>query len=77
SRHVWALVYTYSTFCASMNSTQCVESINGVLKAEIGARTMLIKLVESIKKQIENKAKHQHESEYQNQLLSVGLPTIH
>ena len=29
SRHAWALVYTCTTFCASMNSTQRVESING------------------------------------------------
>ncbi|CAG8829791.1 4329_t:CDS:2, partial [Racocetra persica] len=70
SRHVWALVYIYSTFCAGMNSTQRVKSINGVLKAEIGARTTLIKLVESIEKQIENEAKCQRESEYRNQLLS-------
>ncbi|CAG8541044.1 17350_t:CDS:1, partial [Racocetra fulgida] len=53
-----------------MNSTR-IKSINGVLKAEIGARTMLIKLVKNVEKQIENEAKHQRESEYRNQLLSV------
>ncbi|CAG8557620.1 3616_t:CDS:2, partial [Racocetra persica] len=60
-----------------MNSTQRVESINGVLKAEISARTTLIKLVENVEKQIENEAKHQCESKYQNQLPSVGLSMIH
>ncbi|CAG8682433.1 22818_t:CDS:2, partial [Racocetra persica] len=38
---------------------------------------MLTKLVEGIEKQIENEAKCQRESEYRNQLPSVGLPTIH
>ncbi|CAG8733185.1 32057_t:CDS:2, partial [Racocetra persica] len=32
---------------------------------------------ESIEKWIENEAKRQYESEYRNQLPSVGLPTIH
>ncbi|CAG8785062.1 25972_t:CDS:2, partial [Gigaspora rosea] len=55
SRHAWALVYTCTTFCAGMNSTQHVESINGILKAKVGAQTTLTKLVESIEKRIKMK----------------------
>ncbi|CAG8542881.1 5408_t:CDS:2, partial [Racocetra persica] len=71
-----AKIYVFTTFCAGMQSTQRVESLNGIIKGEVGAKMTLLNLGKSIQTKLEREAQHQRLSEYKNALPTRGLPTI-
>ncbi|CAG8775574.1 43256_t:CDS:2, partial [Gigaspora margarita] len=53
---LWAIIYVFANFCARMQSTQWVESTNGLIKAEVGAKTTLHNLGKAIQMKLEYEA---------------------
>ncbi|CAG8836067.1 7770_t:CDS:2, partial [Racocetra persica] len=79
SRQSWAKIYVLTTFCARMQSTQQVESTNGLIKAEVGAKTTLLNLGKAIQIKLECEAQHQQLSDIKIHYLleDFQLPNAH
>ncbi|CAG8737050.1 226_t:CDS:2, partial [Cetraspora pellucida] len=72
----WALCYTHRSFNSGIQSTQCVETYNSLIKRSIKTSTMLYDL--DIKIQLQLDKEEQFEQKEQlNQNLTVGLSNVH
>ncbi|CAG8719593.1 14096_t:CDS:1, partial [Racocetra persica] len=50
--HSWAIYYIQTCFTAGIQSTQRIESINGIIKKEVSHSTMLLHLVDIIQNRL-------------------------
>ncbi|GBC01173.1 hypothetical protein RclHR1_40990001 [Rhizophagus clarus] len=77
SHNSWAKYSIAKIFTAGVESTQCVESINGVLKKHLDRSTLLKELVKVIENELEKKSQYIRIKDYYGSNLSVGLPSTY
>ncbi|CAG8790622.1 12157_t:CDS:2, partial [Racocetra fulgida] len=56
-REAWALCFTHRAFNASVQSTQRVESYNGIIKTQVNGLSSLLELENSIKRLLERESR--------------------
>ena len=77
TRASWARYSITKIFTAGVESTQCVKSINGVLKKHVDHGTLLKELVKAIECELEKEAQYTHIKEYYGSNPSVGLSSTY
>ncbi|CAB4429007.1 unnamed protein product [Rhizophagus irregularis] len=77
SRESWARYAISKVFTAGVESTQRVESINGVLKKHLDRGTLLKELVKVIENELDKEAQYSRIKEYYGSNPSTGLPSTY
>ncbi|CAB4400644.1 unnamed protein product [Rhizophagus irregularis] len=77
NRAAWARYSITKIFTAGVESTQRVESINGVLKKHVDRGTLLKELVIVIECELEKEASYTRIKDYYGSNPSVGLPSTY
>ncbi|CAB4425288.1 unnamed protein product [Rhizophagus irregularis] len=77
SRESWARYAISKVFTAGVESTQQVESINGVLKKHLDRGTLLKELVKVIENELDKEAQYSRIKEYYGSNPSTGLPSTY
>ncbi|CAB5130638.1 unnamed protein product [Rhizophagus irregularis] len=77
NRAAWARYSITKIFTAGVESTQCVESINGVLKKHVDRGTLLKELVIAIECELEKEVSYTRIKDYYGSNPSVGLPSTY
>src|SRR6266540_6123226 len=70
----WARYSIVKVFTAGVESTQCVESLNGVLKKHMDRETLLRELVKVIENELDKEAQYSRIRDYYGSNPSTGLP---
>src|ERR1041385_8781756 len=73
----WARYSIGKVFTAGVESTQRVESINGVLKKHLDRGTLLKKLVRAIESELDKEAHYSHLNDYYGSNPTIGLPSTY
>jgi hypothetical protein len=73
----WARYSIGKVFTAGVESTQRVESINGVLKKHLDRGTLLNELVKVIKNELEKEAQYNRIRDYYGSNPLTGLPSTY
>ena len=77
SRTYWARYSITKVFTAGIESTQRVESINGVIKKMVDRGTLLKELIEAIENELDKEAQYTRIKDYYGTNLPVGLLSIY
>jgi hypothetical protein len=77
NRKSWARYAIAKVFTAGVESTQCVESLNGVLKKHLDRGTLLKELVKEIENELNKEAQYSRIRDYYGSNPSVGLPSTY
>ncbi|GBC14935.2 protein FAR1-RELATED SEQUENCE 5-like [Rhizophagus irregularis DAOM 181602=DAOM 197198] len=77
SRESWARYSIGKIFTAGVESTQQVESINGVLKKHLDRSTLLKKLVKEVERELNKEAHYSRLNNYYGSNPSIGLPSTY
>ncbi|CAG8663863.1 911_t:CDS:2, partial [Scutellospora calospora] len=76
TKECWAHAFTKQCFSANTYSTQCVESINWVIKLEANSGNSLCQLQIRIELQLKDEAKYASFQEFRNMNPTTSLPHI-
>ncbi|CAG8588254.1 7994_t:CDS:2 [Cetraspora pellucida] len=74
--HSWAVCYTQTCFTAGIQSMQCVEGINAIIKKEVSHNTTLLNLVDAIQNQLNEEVCYARINKQKNANPIMGLPHI-
>ena len=77
SRDSWARYCISKIFTAGIESTQRVESINGIIKKLVDRGTLLKELVTAIEREFDKESQYTRINDYYGSNPSVGLPSIY
>ena len=77
SRESWARYCITKIFTAGIESTQRVESINGVIKKLVDHGTLLKELVIAIERELDKESQYTRINDYYGSNPSVGLPSTY
>ncbi|CAB4421546.1 unnamed protein product [Rhizophagus irregularis] len=77
NRESWARYAISKVFTAGVESTQRVESINGVLKKHLDQGTLLKELVKVIENELDKEVQYNQIKEYYGSNPSTGLPSTY
>ncbi|CAB4443963.1 unnamed protein product [Rhizophagus irregularis] len=77
SRESWARYCISKIFTVGVESTQRVESINGIIKKLVDRGTLLKELVVSIERELDKESQYTRMNDYYGSNPSVGLPSIY
>ncbi|EXX51956.1 hypothetical protein RirG_257290 [Rhizophagus irregularis DAOM 197198w] len=77
SRESWARYAISKVFTEGVESTQRVESINGVLKKHLDQGTLLKELVKVIENELDKETQYSRIKEYYGSNPSTGLPSTY
>jgi hypothetical protein len=77
SRESWARCYIGKVFTAGVESTQRVESINGVLKKHLDRGTLLKELVKEIERELDKESHYNCLNDYYGSNPAIGLPSAY
>ena len=77
NRESWARYSVAKMFTAGVESTQRVESLNGVLKKHLNRGTLLKELVKEIENELNKEAQYSRIRDYYGSNPSVGLPSTY
>jgi MULE transposase domain/FAR1 DNA-binding domain len=77
SRRYWARYEIAKIFTAGIESTQRVESINGIIKKMVDRGTLLKELVKAIENELDKEAQYTRIKDYYGANPSVGLPSTY
>ena len=77
SRTYWARYSITKVFTAGIESTQRVESINGVIKKMVDRGTLLKELIEAIENELDKEAQYTRIKDYYGTNPPVGLPSTY
>jgi len=71
------LILYLKIFTAGIESTQCVESINSIIKKLVDRGTLLKELVTAIEREFDKESQYTRINDYYGSNPSVGLPSIY
>ncbi|CAB5395430.1 unnamed protein product, partial [Rhizophagus irregularis] len=77
SRESWARYFISKIFTAGIESTQRVESINGVIKKLVDRGTLLKELVTAIERELDKESHYTRINDFYGSNLSVGLSSTY
>ena len=77
NRRYWARYEIAKMFTAGIESTQRVESINGIIKKMVDRGTLLKELVKAIENELETETQYTRIKDYYGANPSVGLPSTY
>ncbi|EXX74956.1 hypothetical protein RirG_046310 [Rhizophagus irregularis DAOM 197198w] len=77
SRESWARYCISKIFTAGIESTQRVESINGVIKKLVDRGTLLKELVTAIERELDKESHYTRINDFYGSNPSVGLPSTY
>lgn len=77
SRNSWARYSIAKVFTAGIESTQRVESLNGVLKKHVNRGTLLTELVKEIENELDKESQYNRIKDYYGANPSNGLPSTY
>jgi hypothetical protein len=77
NRESWARCFIGKVFTAGVESTQRVESMNGVLKKHLDRGTLLKELVKEIEKELDKESYYSRLNDYYGSNPTIGLPSIY
>ena len=77
SRESWARYSTGKIFTAGVESTQRVESINGVLKKHLDRGTLLKELVREVERELNKEAHYSRLNDYYGSNPAIGLQSTY
>src|SRR5205085_12357419 len=77
NKESWTRYAIAKVFTAGVESTQRVESLNGVLKKHLDRGTLLKELVKKIEKELDKEAQYSRIRDYYGSNPSIGLPSTY
>ncbi|CAG8553558.1 6768_t:CDS:2, partial [Rhizophagus irregularis] len=77
SRESWARYAIGKVFTAGVESTQRVESINGVLKKHLDRGTLLKELVREVERKLDKESYYKRLNDYYGSNPTIGLPSAY
>lgn len=77
NRNSWARYSIAKVFTAGIESTQRVESLNGVLKKHVNRGTLLKELVKEIENELDKESQYNRIKDYYGANPSTGLPSTY